>query len=508
MVKFLSGRGCAWWSLRLSLFVVLSSLQMTGQTLARQGWAGSGISVDPWWKQSILYQLDPLSFQDSNGDGFGDLRGVVDRLDYLAGLGVDVVILSPFQLQPAFEHTGSPPALDPRTGTQEDFDQLVAEAGRRKIRIVVDLPIGPSRSPEQLASVSRFWLSRGVAGLRLVQDASAPGMLLQADRELRLQELHRIANSYMGQRILLWDQAAAVAGRPADVVPSVRSARHRGGRATAHHVQQHGSPATTQMTVDHIFQGLPAFSAPDLQSAFAHRVALQGSTPVISTDGNDRVRSFDRYGGDDNAKAVAALLLTTDGAPLLYFGQEIGLSAGVTPPGRSVAGDDVRMQWGGDSGSTTTGAAQPKAGSNAETANVSLEDPEQNSLLNWYRKLAELRHRSDVLHNGSLEVLASGIPEVVCWVRRSGASPPVVVVLNLSSHAEIIPLTSELHRLGISPGSGLLRTLATTGPETPQSTAGISLPAHGVYLGELRPQPGLESVTLPVRSSRSRKRGR
>src|SRR5580693_6440388 len=77
---------------------------MSAQTLAHKGWAGSGITVEPWWQGAVLYQVDPVSFQDSKGDGFGDLQGIVHRLDYLQGLGVDAILLSPFQLEAGFGH--------------------------------------------------------------------------------------------------------------------------------------------------------------------------------------------------------------------------------------------------------------------------------------------------------------------------------------------------------------------------------------------------------------------
>lgn len=100
----------------------------------------------PWWQSAIVYQIYPWSFQDSNGDGIGDLPGIISRLDYLNGsadsLGVDAIWLSPMYPSPMqdFGYDVSDYCeIDPRFGTLADFDRLTAEAHRRGIRVVMDL---------------------------------------------------------------------------------------------------------------------------------------------------------------------------------------------------------------------------------------------------------------------------------------------------------------------------------------------------------------------------------
>jgi alpha-glucosidase len=99
---------------------------------------------DDWWQRGIIYQIYPRSFADTDGDGVGDLPGIIDHLDYLgpAGLGIDAIWLSPFYRSPGLDlgYDVSDHALvDPLFGTDEDFDRLVAEAHRRGIRVVLDL---------------------------------------------------------------------------------------------------------------------------------------------------------------------------------------------------------------------------------------------------------------------------------------------------------------------------------------------------------------------------------
>src|SRR2546423_2810360 len=96
----------------------------------------------PWWEQAVVYQIYPRSFQDSDGDGVGDLRGVRQRLDILVWLGVDALWLSPFYPSPLADFgydVSDYTTVDPTFGTLEDFDALVAEAHERGLRVLLDL---------------------------------------------------------------------------------------------------------------------------------------------------------------------------------------------------------------------------------------------------------------------------------------------------------------------------------------------------------------------------------
>ncbi|HET7169012.1 MAG TPA: alpha-amylase family glycosyl hydrolase [Candidatus Limnocylindrales bacterium] len=115
-----------------------------GQRSGRQAAADPFRYGPDWWQRGVFYQIYPRSFADTDGDGTGDLRGIVDHLDYLGrdGLDVDAVWLSPIYPSPGIDvgydvsdHT----AVDPLFGSEADFDRLVREAHRRGIRIVMDL---------------------------------------------------------------------------------------------------------------------------------------------------------------------------------------------------------------------------------------------------------------------------------------------------------------------------------------------------------------------------------
>ena len=97
-----------------------------------------------WFHSAVVYQIYPRSFQDSNGDGIGDLRGIIARLDHLAALGVDVVWLSPVYASPQDDNgydISDYQDIDPTFGTLDDFDELLEQAHARGIRIVMDLVV-------------------------------------------------------------------------------------------------------------------------------------------------------------------------------------------------------------------------------------------------------------------------------------------------------------------------------------------------------------------------------
>ena len=114
---------------------------------------------DAWWKHAVIYEIYPRSFQDSNGDGVGDLKGIVSRLDYLKALGVDAIWLTPIYPSPQIDFgydISNYEAIDPQYGTMADFDQLVAEAKKRNIRVLMDLVLNHTsdKHPWFLASES------------------------------------------------------------------------------------------------------------------------------------------------------------------------------------------------------------------------------------------------------------------------------------------------------------------------------------------------------------------
>jgi oligo-1,6-glucosidase len=114
--------------------------------------------TDQWWKSSVVYQIYPRSFADADGDGMGDLRGVIDHLDHLAGLGVDVLWLSPVYPSPQDDNgydISDYQDIDPVFGTLADFDELLAGVHQRGMKLVMDLVVNHSSDEHPWFAESR-----------------------------------------------------------------------------------------------------------------------------------------------------------------------------------------------------------------------------------------------------------------------------------------------------------------------------------------------------------------
>jgi oligo-1,6-glucosidase len=104
-------------------------------------------SQNAWWKSSVVYQIYPRSFKDSNGDGIGDLKGVTQKLDYLKNLGIETVWISPFFKSPMDDNgydVSDYEAIDPLFGTMADFDEMLREMKKRRMKLVIDLVVNHS----------------------------------------------------------------------------------------------------------------------------------------------------------------------------------------------------------------------------------------------------------------------------------------------------------------------------------------------------------------------------
>ena len=122
------------------------------QAAPKQARQATQAAQNPWWKHAVIYEIYPRSFQDSNGDGIGDINGITSRLDYLHDLGISAIWITPMYPSPLIEFgydVADYTALDPLYGTLADFDRLMAEAKKRNIRVIMDFV--PNHTSDQHA---------------------------------------------------------------------------------------------------------------------------------------------------------------------------------------------------------------------------------------------------------------------------------------------------------------------------------------------------------------------
>jgi hypothetical protein len=258
------------WCLRAAAVWVMASacVMMQGQTLARPGWVGSGMTVSAWWRHAVVYAVDLHT-----GDG---LKGVMARMDAMQGVGADAVLLSGLQ-------NGTDAGIDAAAGTMDEFDDVLREASRRSLRVLVELR--PATSTVDVSGVARFWLSRGVAGFRLVSAAGDDGT--------QMKQLRAAAKGYVGERVMIGD--AAVNGSGA---------------------KEHGYDGP-QLVVDASIAVAP-LNVAAIRTAIEKNDAMVkagGAVPMLATaDGAG--------GGPEFGSVVATLLLSSRGGTMIREGQE------------------------------------------------------------------------------------------------------------------------------------------------------------------------------------------
>src|SRR3954468_19769734 len=403
-----------------------------------------------WWRDAVVYQIYPRSFQDSDGDGVGDLPGIASRLDHLVELGVDALWLSPIYPSPLADFgydVSDYTAVDPVFGTLEDFDRLLAEAHGRGLRLLMDLvpchtsiehpwfrehpdwyiwadepnnwlsAFGGSawtfhqgrkrwylhsfypeqadldwRNPqvvEAMQGVIRFWLDRGVDGYRI--DA--------IDRLLKDPELRDDPPATEPFGLPLSEAEAKLALTHSPTAPDTGQAlaaiREAAGEAFL--VGEVYLPAARWQPYIEYFDAVFAFELlharwdPDGMRAIAESVSKAGAGHVAWVLSNhDFGRLATRF-GRENERAAAELLLTLPGMAFLYQGDEIGLGEGPghDPPYDRAGRDRFRhpMQWDGSpKGGFTTGEPWLAPVDPAER-NVADQRSDPGSMLSYVRQL-------------------------------------------------------------------------------------------------------------------------
>src|SRR5215216_2330809 len=446
-----------------------------------------------WWQDAVIYQVYPRSFQDSDGDGIGDLPGIESRLDHLAWLGVDALWLSPIYPSPMHDFgydVCDYKGVDPVFGTLDDFDSLVAAARERGLRVLMDLvPCHTSIEhpwfrehpdwyiwrgepnnwlsafggsawarldgryylhsfyPEQpdldwrnedvvaaMQDVLAFWIGRGAAGYRV--DA--------IDRLLKDPELRDDPPASGPFGLPLSDEETKLALTNSRNAPDTGVALARMRDAVDDHLlvgEVYLPSAKWQPYLEHLdaafaFELLHAdWDASVLRAAIEATTRRRGAAWVLSN--HDFGRLVTRFGAE-NARSAALMLLTLPGPAFLYQGDEIGLGDGPGGERRfDRAGRDRYrhpMQWDSSpEGSFTTGEPWlPTV--DPERVNVEAQREDPRSTVSLVRDLLALRR---VLGAG-LDLIDAA-PGVLAYRRGEHT-----VAINTTAEERPAPATGEL----------------------------------------------------------------
>jgi len=443
--------------------------------------------VPAWTHGGVCYEVFVRSFYDSNGDGVGDLNGLIAKLDYIAKLGASCIWLMPVAASPSYHgyDVSDYYRVEPAYGTNDDFKRLVAEAHRRGIAVLVDMVLNHASSEHpsfqaalrDTTSPYRAWyrfsptsLGKGPWGAEAwhrspVRDEYYYGVFWSGMPDLNYEtaavrdEAKKVAT--------FWLRDMDVDGFRLDAVPYLIEegsclmgcpGTHALLREYAAHVRSVKPDAYTigevwgnsnavmpyypdQLTAyfgfelaDSLISAVRTGSAAGLLTGF---LRLQDTLPAYRwspfLSNHDGTRSMTIFKGDfARAKLAATLLLTLPGLPFVYYGEEIGMTGDKPDPRLRTP-----MQWSPGPGlGFTSGTAWESAQPDSLTTTVAAQDTATGSLLNLYRRLIHLRRSNDALATGKLVRLSVRNPQVAAYLRRGeDGKRAVLVVANLGATA-------------------------------------------------------------------------
>src|ERR687897_2334355 len=458
-----------------------------------------------WYQRAVFYEVAVRGFFDSDGDGFGDFRGMQRKLDYLEWLGIDCLWLLPFYHSPLRD--GGYDISDfytvlPESGTVDDVDMFLDEAHRRGIRVIADA----------MLDVVRFWLSLGLDGFRLdavpylfERDGTSGENLPETHEYLR--RIRKTVDAEFPNRVLL----AEANQWPSDVVdyfgdgdechmcfhfplmPRMFMAVRKEQRHPVTEIL-----AQTPAIPDGAQWGIFLRNHDELTLEMVtdderdYMYAEYASDPRMKLNLGIRRRLFPLLDNDERkAELFHAMLLSMPGSPVMYYGDEIGMGDNIYLGDR----DGVRtpMQWSPDrnAGFSSADFAQlylpplmdPVYGYQAVNVEAQRRDP--SSFLQWIRRMLAVRRQHPVLAMGEFETLHAQNPSVLAYLRRGigadGEEDIVLCVNNLSR----FPQPCELMLEQLAGKVPIELTGRVPFPPIGELPYFVTLAGHGFYWFEL-----------------------
>ncbi len=448
------------------------------------------VNPDAWWRQGVCYEVFVRSFYDSDGDGIGDLRGLTSRLDYIndgnpnstSSLGANCIWLMPIDRSMSYHGYDVVDYyhVDPRYGTDEDFLNLVAEAHKRGIHVIVDFVPNHSGSENpwfQAAlhdpgSPYRDWyrwsktlpVQKGPWGQEAwhkspVRDEYYYGVFWHEMPDLNYRT--RAVRAEMKKVLTYWLKEMHADGFRFDAIPYLVEEGDvlQHSRGTHDVLRELGKAVRTEapesFTVgemsDESPQVMVTYYPDQLDSYFAFAVARATMQAAATGDASaffkavaeanatfptgrwspfltnhDQPRVMTVLGDPVKARVAASAMLMLPGMPFVYYGEEIGM-IGAKPD------ELIRtpMQWSSArNGGFTTGKPWEPLQADWKTKNVAAQEEDSSSLLNHYRALIRLRNAHPALNVGALSVVPTDdtTGTIAAWKRSSNDESFFIVV--------------------------------------------------------------------------------
>jgi len=436
----------------------------------------------PWWNDAVFYEIFVRSFNDSDGDGIGDFNGITAKLDYLQDLGIRGIWLMPINPSPSYHGYDVTDyyAVNPQYGTMDDFKNLLAEAHKRDIKIIIDLVLNhtSSKNPwfqQSLEPGSEYydWYkwsdsdpgTQGPWGSKAWYKASNgkyyyaifwEGMPdLNYDTPAVRDEAKKIT--------AFWLQDVGIDGFRLDAIRYLaEDTQLQDSKATHAFLDEWGTYYREinpqAFTVGEVWTdnnnvkpylntNTELTSAFNFDLAFALVKSLNESNnstlrftlqttvrdfPEMDNSNfitnHDMPRIMNQFGADqiDRNKVAASVLMTAPGIPFIYYGEEIGMSG--PKPDELIR---TPMQWTNEKGAGfTTGTPWEPVNSDYPIVNVAAQAGKPDSLFEHYRTLIQLRNDHPSLRVGKTYVAESNSKKVVAYIRAS-QNETLLILINI-----------------------------------------------------------------------------
>jgi alpha-amylase len=452
--------------------------------------ADPGSALPEGWQRGAFMQVFVRSYQDSDGDGIGDLRGLTSRLDYLKDLGITGLWLMPVTKSQDGDHgyaVSDYRDIEPTYGRLADMDELLRQAHARGIGVIIDHVINHSAAQHPLFANARDSATNAWRDWYVWQNPAPGGWSIYGGNPWR-------ATANGAYYAPFWDQMPDFNLGKAEVVDFHKNALRfwlnrgvDGFRFDAvGNLVENGSAAWENQPRNYTLmnemrqllngyarrhmvcegpadpQGFGATSACGSAFAFDLSAALIGAargqagsvatlsnyfktapagmSPFLSNhDSFAGQRPADQLGGDlARLKLAASTYLLLPGAPFIYYGEEIGMRGATTLTGDPALRTPMAWSAGANAG-FTTGTPYRMLGANAATNHVTAQQADPNSLLHHYRTLLALRNGTPALRDGDY-ANAAATGTLLTYQRRT-ATQAATVAINFGSTAAEASLT-------------------------------------------------------------------